>query len=64
MDTGTKRYMIVRFYYNGPDQKYPRNNRIMQTGLTLDQAQRHCHMDSTHGVGWFDGYEEMDKDAT
>lgn len=60
-------YRIVRFYQSG----YAR--RTVRTGLTLDQAQRHCsnpetssstctkrsNQRRTERMGpWFDGYEE------
>lgn len=48
-----KRYKIIRFF-RGSDRR-----RIIQTGLTLEEAQAHCSLESTHGDGWFDGYEEM-----
>lgn len=60
-------YKIVRMYFN----EYP--NRQIKTGLTLEQAQAHCHdpetcsstavkregkhRTKTYGP-WFDGYEE------
>lgn len=44
-------YRIVRHRFNGP----PR--RTIKKGLTLEQAQAHCSKESTHGEGWFDGYE-------
>jgi hypothetical protein len=31
---------------------------IIETGLTLEEAQAHCQREDTHGDGWFDGYEE------
>ena len=53
---GSKRYKIVRFRFKG-------NNRTMQHGLTLEQAQAHCQREDTHAKmdkdghrAWFDGY--------
>lgn len=61
-------YRVVRFYYNAGI-----NRRIIDTGLTLAQAQAHCQDPETSSstatgkvgrartrkVGaWFDGYEE------
>jgi hypothetical protein len=43
-------YMIIRFRFEG-------RNTIVMRGLTLEQAQAHCNDESTHGPGWFDGYE-------
>jgi hypothetical protein len=48
-------YIIIRFYANG-------KRRIMDTGLTLEEAQAHCSRPDTSGktrsgVRWFDGYE-------
>ena len=59
-------YKIVRMYFDG-------DNRVIDTGLTLEQAQAHCRDPETssrnckepanvahteeHGP-WFDGYEE------
>lgn len=50
-------YKIVRFYENG-------RKRIMDTGLTLEEAQAHCNRPDTQGrtrsgVRWFDGYTTM-----
>jgi hypothetical protein len=45
MDT----YKIVRFKFEG-------GNRVIKTGLTLEQAQAHCQREDTHGKDWFDGY--------
>lgn len=51
------RYMIVRFYENG-------KKKILETGLTLEEAQAHCSKPSTEGrtssgVRWFDGFTKM-----
>ena len=44
-------YKIVRFFHNDKPK------RIMQTGLTLEEAQEHCSREDTHKEGiWFDGY--------
>lgn len=49
-----ERYNIIRFYENG-------KQRIMLTGLTLEEAQKHCNDPKTQGktrsgVRWFDGF--------
>ena len=44
-----KTYRIIRFRFNG-------NNKVLRTGLTLEQAQAHCENPETSGNGWFDGY--------
>ena len=44
-----KTYKIIRFRFNG-------NNKVIRTGLTLEQAQAHCENPETSGNGWFDGY--------
>lgn len=44
-------YRIVRFRFKG-------DNETIRTGLTLEEAQDHCEDPSTHGDGWFDGYQE------
>lgn len=44
-------YKILRFYRDD------RPTDVIATGLTLDEAQAHCRDESTHGDGWFDGYE-------
>ena len=47
-------YEIVRFYR---DQN--KDQEVKQTGLTLEEAQDHCSLESTHEDGvWFDGYRE------
>jgi hypothetical protein len=43
-------YKIVRMKFDGP-------SKVIETGLTLEEAQAHCQRDDTHGEGWFDGYE-------
>jgi hypothetical protein len=56
-------YRIVRFYRDDEE----RNRTVLETGLTLEQAQAHCNNretssstatdpDLSHGP-WFDGYE-------
>ena len=45
-----KTYKIIRFRFNG-------SRRTIKTGLTLEEAQKHCQREDTHGKGWFDGYE-------
>lgn len=44
-------YKIIRFHQDD-------DNEVIATGLTLEEAQTHCKDPSTHGEGWFDGYEE------
>ena len=57
-----KTYRIVRFNRNYPGRK------IIQTGLTLHQAQEHCQSEDTHELDsegvtiWFDGCEEEKND--
>ena len=46
-------YKIVRCYYPGLNKK----NRTIKTGLTLEQAQKHCNDPKTRKEGvYFDGY--------
>ena len=44
-------YKIIRFRIDSP-------RRTMKRGLSKEEAQAHCSLDTTHGEGWFDGYEE------
>ena len=44
-------YKIIRF-------RFEDNNRIIDTGLTLEEAQEHCNSEDSHGASWFDGYEK------
>jgi hypothetical protein len=51
----TSTYKIIEFRQ---DDQHPRHRKVINTGLTLEQAQAHCSDESTHGDGWFHGYEE------
>ena len=44
-------YKIIRMKREG-------KSRVIKRGLTLEEAQEHCSLESTHGDGWFDGYNE------
>lgn len=44
-------YSIVRFHFQA-------ENEVIETGLTLEEAQEHCNDPDTSGDGWFDGYTE------
>lgn len=45
-------YKIMRFYADD------RPAEVVNTGFTLEQAQRHCNDPKTQGKDWFDGYQE------
>lgn len=45
-------YRIIRFRQHG-------KSRTVRNGVTLQEAQRHCSDEKTHGAGWFDGYDLM-----
>jgi len=62
-------YKIVRYYFNG----WPSKCRTIRTGLTLEEAQRHCEDPETSSSTcttraglrrtkergpWFDGYSD------
>lgn len=47
-------YKIIRFFHDD-------DSVVVETGLTLDQAQAHCRREDTHGDGWFEGYETDDE---
>ena len=50
-------YHIRRFYKDTPSQ-----DKIVRTGLTLQEAQTHCKSEKSHVVGvWFDGFEKSPK---
>ena len=44
-----KTYKIVRF-------KIHDEGEVIKTGLTLEEAQKHCKREDMHGKTWFDGY--------
>lgn len=48
-------YSIVRFYAN-----LHKDELVIQTGLSLEQAQEHCLREDTHDMqaGWFDGIRQ------
>lgn len=46
-----KTYKIIRFSQGKP-------GKVIATGYTYEQAQAHCNDETTHGDGWFDGYDE------
>jgi hypothetical protein len=50
-EEGLISYKIIRFRFEGA-------RKIIQVGLSLEEAQAHCRREDTHGDGWFDGYEE------
>jgi len=44
-------YKILRFHVT-------KSTRVIYRGLTLEEAQAHCHNPKTRREGvWFDGYE-------
>lgn len=51
-------YKIVRKHF---DESHPDHNKLIKTGLTLEEAQEHCSDDSTHEEGvWMDVYYQED----
>lgn len=46
-------YKIIRFWADTD-----MDNELIETGLSLEEAQEHCSREDTHGEGWFDGYTE------
>ena len=49
-------YKIIRFFANSN-----KSSTIQKRGLTLEEAQAHCSLESTHEAGvWFDGYTKED----
>ena len=49
-----KIYRIIRHF------KKSGRRKVIESNLTLDEAQRHCSRLDTHRAGvWFDGYEFM-----
>jgi len=53
-DKAMATYRIVRFYRD----TWLEPREVIDTGLTLDEAQAHCRREDTRGDDWFDGYEE------
>ena len=55
-----KTYKIIRF-------RFKEGNRVIKTGLTLEQAQEHCSREDTHEIApdgnvlWFDGYTDIQR---
>lgn len=50
-----KTYEIVRYFAPHRSEE----NAVMETGLTLEEAQAHCQDPLTREAGqWFDGYRE------
>ena len=50
-----KTYSIIRYY--APHLN--REREVIETGLTLEEAQSHCNDPTTREEGqWFDGYTE------
>jgi hypothetical protein len=53
-----QKYKIVRKY---KDDSHPDNNKVIDTGLTIEEAREHCKDPSTHEKGvWFDCFYEED----
>jgi len=49
-------YKIVRKHF---DMNHPDHNKLIASGLTLEEAQEHCSDESTHEKGvWMDVYYE------
>ena len=47
-------YEIVRF------SRGEHGQRVMRTGLTLEEARTHCQDPKTRGEHWFDGFRNAD----
>ena len=50
-------YRIVRFYRDADTPK-----EVINEGLTLEQAKRHCSDSKTKGEDWFDGFEKEEEE--
>jgi hypothetical protein len=46
-----QKYKVIRFTFDRADV-------VVKCGMTLEEAQKHCRGEDTHGDGWFDGYEK------
>lgn len=53
-----KTYKIIRFYQLTDNKKQRKENEVIKTGLTLEEAKRHCSQENTHSSDWFDGFTE------
>ena len=49
----SKTYKIIRY-----TRDIDGENKVIRTGLTLEEAKKWCRRKDTHGDGWFDGYTE------
>ncbi len=45
-------YELVRYY-----QDLDVENEVIETGLSLEDAQEYCSRESTQGDGWFVGFD-------
>ena len=48
-------YNIVRFYFERNTEE-----KIIDWGFTLEEAQEHCQRDDTEGATWFDAYRKAE----
>ena len=48
-------YKIIRCQHGRPAE-------VIDTGLTLEEAQEHCQREDTHGEDWFDAYTAEDEE--
>jgi hypothetical protein len=48
-----KTYSIIRFY-----RDENKEDEVIESGLTKQDAMDHCHQDHSTGDGWFDGWRE------
>lgn len=46
----TETYCIIRFFESGAKE-------IVDVGLTRQEALEHVRLPSSHGEGWFEGFE-------
>jgi hypothetical protein len=49
-------YKIICFY-----AQRGKESEVVKTGLSLEDAERHCSRKTTSGPGWFHGFEREDK---
>ncbi len=48
-----KKYKIVRFFKGKPHK-----NKVVKSGVSLDEGREHCEREDTRGWNWFDGFME------